>query len=214
MSGAVADGFCVFTDREVYEYAETIGDSSAQLLNIVNDALDLIQIETQKVDLNLQPLDIVPTLDRTAKLLKEKAGKAGVALVCRPGQTNLVAVTNERRLREIIKRILAHTLNVVEPGCQISLVSGIQDGQASIQILGGRAAPPKTETDRGSEDGDTEQSGADASVFAATHLSLQLAQALAKFVGGTLEISYPAEQAIHALISLPLADQQEPARTA
>lgn len=196
-------------DREVTEYAATIRDSSAQLLNIVNDALDLIQIETQKVDLNLQPMDVVPTLDRTAKLLKDKATKANVIIACRPGQEAVFAITNERRLREIIKRVLAHTLNVVQAGCQITVSSGLQDGNVAIQVLGGRAAEPKAAT----EDPEAQQA-ADASRFAETHLSLQLAQALAKFIGGTLEISYPAEHAIHVQLLLPGAGEQAPAQSA
>ncbi|MEM7424845.1 MAG: response regulator [Pseudomonadota bacterium] len=194
-------------DRETVEYAETIRESSAQLLNIVNDALDLIQIETQQIDFNVQPLEISPIMERTAKLLKEKAAKSGVMIVCRPEADNLHAIANERRLREIIKRVLAHALNVVEPGCQITIASAVRGGQATIQVLGGLAAAPKNGT-AGDAAGETESAeGTDGSVFAETHLSLQLAQALARFIGGELEVCYPAQQAIQASLTLPAAIQ-------
>ncbi len=190
-------------DRDFVEYADTIRESSAQLLNIVNDALDLIQIETQQIDFSVQPLQIAPILERTAKLLKDKAAKSDITIVCRPEADGLSALSNERRLREIVKRILAHCLNVVEPGCQISIVSSTRNNQVTIQIVGGRAVVPKDAVGQGLENGSAKSANTDASIFAETQLSLQLAQAIARFIGGELEINYPAEQAFQASLILP-----------
>ena len=190
-------------DRDVVEYADTIRESSAQLLNIVNDALDLIQIETQKVDFSVQPLEVAPILERTAKILKDKAAKSDITIVCRPAADGLLVLSNERRLREIVKRILAHCLNVVEPGCQISIASSTKNNQVTIQVVGGRASAPRDAMIDDSENGNTKPAKSDASIFAETQLSLQLVQAIARFIGGELEISYPAEQALQASLILP-----------
>ncbi|WP_420318169.1 PAS domain S-box protein [Ekhidna sp.] len=60
-------------DGEQSEYVKTINKSSQTLLNILNDILDLSKIEAGKMDLRLQPVHLVKTIEKVYDLFSQQA---------------------------------------------------------------------------------------------------------------------------------------------
>ena len=60
-------------DREQSEYVKTINKSSQTLLNILNDILDLSKIEAGKMDLRLEPVQLVKTIEKVYDLFSQQA---------------------------------------------------------------------------------------------------------------------------------------------
>ncbi|MEO1254047.1 MAG: PAS domain S-box protein, partial [Bacteroidota bacterium] len=60
-------------DGEQSEYVKTINKSSQTLLNILNDILDLSKIEAGKMDLRLEPVQLVKTIEKVYDLFSQQA---------------------------------------------------------------------------------------------------------------------------------------------
>lgn len=60
-------------DIEQSEYVKTINKSSQTLLNILNDILDLSKIEAGKMDLRLEPVNMVKTVEKVYELFSQPA---------------------------------------------------------------------------------------------------------------------------------------------
>ncbi len=60
-------------NEEQSEYVKTINKSSQTLLNILNDILDLSKIEAGKMDLRLEPVQLVKTIEKVYDLFSQQA---------------------------------------------------------------------------------------------------------------------------------------------
>ena len=72
-SQILADPSLVDADTEKrVEYAKYIGDSAYHLLAIINNILDISKIEHEKMDLNLEILDLEPVIESCIVLVKDR----------------------------------------------------------------------------------------------------------------------------------------------
>ena len=76
-------------DDEQREFVDTINNSGAALLQIINDILDTSKLEEGKLKLLAEPLDIRETLEQSAALLRPAARPVPAMVVSNPGRSGL-----------------------------------------------------------------------------------------------------------------------------
>ena len=104
------------TEKQV-QYAVTINGSGNDLLSLINDVLDLAKIESGTVTTEAAPVPIARvcgSIERTFRPLAEQRGLE-FHVDLRPGLPESL-VTDERRMRQIIKNLLANALKFTEQG--------------------------------------------------------------------------------------------------
>ena len=62
------------------EYSKDIHASRQHLLSLINDILDLSKVEAGRMELELSDFDLPQAIDNALALIRERAGRRGIAL--------------------------------------------------------------------------------------------------------------------------------------
>ncbi len=102
---------------EQREYLETVRVSGETLLVIINDVLDFSKIESGKLELERQPLDVRDCIEEALDLLAPAAGAKGLDLIYRIDETTPRAIVGDvTRLRQILVNLLSNAVKFTHEG--------------------------------------------------------------------------------------------------
>ena len=99
-----------------------IGVSSAHLLNIINDVLDMAKIEAGKFELESAPMNLEKTLMKVCNLVIDNIEKKNQKLnVILSKDLNLNYIADDLRLSQVITNLLANAVKFTPEGGKITL---------------------------------------------------------------------------------------------
>src|SRR5262249_34068632 len=112
-------------NQEQRDFTETIRNSGDALLTIINDILDFSKVESGKLELECQPLELHTCLEDALDLLSISASKKrlDLAYVIEPGTPEAI-YGDITRLRQIIINLLNNALKFTEKGEVVVSVVG------------------------------------------------------------------------------------------
>jgi photoactive yellow protein len=206
-----AQMFGPISNPKYVEYANDILFSGSHLLDLINDVLDISKIEAGKLALAERVIEIGPLFDAVTRIMAERAGAAGVALVTEI-QRGLAAVRgDERLLRQVLINLLANAVKFSSPGDRILLIAlELADGQLALCISDTGTGIATAELARALEpygqagpDGLQRRSG--------TGLGLPLAKAMIEAHGGSLFINSELGAGTTVFVTLPVDRVVRPA---
>jgi signal transduction histidine kinase len=109
------------------EYVDHIATSSAVLLMIVNDILDLATVDAGIMKLELSEVDIADTMEEAATQMGDRLKEADVGLVIEAPDDLGGFVADRQRLRQILTKLLSNAVNHAPEGSEISLAGRRED---------------------------------------------------------------------------------------
>ena len=138
--GAVGD-----LNEKQREYTGYVLKSSAALLAIINDILDLATIDMDAMELVLQDVDIVQIMQEAAAGIQDRVNDSGVML-------NLVSrddigtfQADGKRLRQILFNLLSNAIGFSKPGQHVTLAAMRRDDKITFKVTDeGRGIPLDT----------------------------------------------------------------------
>src|SRR4029077_4023304 len=101
------DGIVGPVSEEHKEYLGDILASSRHLLQLVNDVLDLAKVESGKLDLRTEPVEIGPLLCEVRDVLRILADKKNISITVNAGAVGKV-VTDAARLKQVVYNYLSN----------------------------------------------------------------------------------------------------------
>jgi signal transduction histidine kinase len=110
------------TDKQ-REYMGYISSSSAALLAIINDILDLASIDAGAMQLDLGPVDIRRTIDAAAEGVRDRLHERGLTLDIRADGGIGSFHADERRIRQILFNLLSNAIAFSPAGGTITLAA-------------------------------------------------------------------------------------------
>jgi signal transduction histidine kinase len=124
------------------EYTGYVLKSSAALLAIINDILDLASIDTDAMELSLGDVDIVATIAAASEGLQDRLAESNIHL-------NVVAMDNigifradAKRIRQILFNLLSNAIGFSEPGQTVTLAALRRPGEVVFKVSDeGRGIP-------------------------------------------------------------------------
>ena len=109
----------------------TIEESGRHLLAIINDILDLTQIESERLELQPQEIDIADLCAAALKQIRNAAEAGKVSLGSRMVDAPLTLYSDPRRLRQILGNLLANAVKFTPAGGSVTLtVTGARERDA------------------------------------------------------------------------------------
>jgi signal transduction histidine kinase len=116
------------------EYLKDIHASGQHLLSLINDILDLSKIEAGRMELELTDFHLPTALDSALALIRERAGRRGIALHLsvddRLGQIR----ADERKVRQVVLNLLSNAIKFTPEGGRIDVGAVPRDGFVEVAV--------------------------------------------------------------------------------
>jgi GAF domain-containing protein len=116
------------------EYLKDIHASGQHLLSLINDILDLSKIEAGRMELELTDFHLPAAIDNALTLVRERAGRHGIALRhdvdARLGQIR----GDERKLKQVVLNLLSNAIKFTPEGGRIEVRAALVEGMAEISV--------------------------------------------------------------------------------
>jgi signal transduction histidine kinase len=187
------------------EYLGYITASSAALLAIINDILDLATIDAGAMTLNLAPVDIRATMEAAAEGIRDRLAEQDLKLDIRaaPGIGSFTG--DERRIRQILYNLLSNAIGFSPKGETITLAADRHSDAVRFSVTDRGSGIPAEIMDRVFDRFETHTSG---SRHRGTGLGLSIVRSFVELHGGTVTIDsavgsgttvtcvFPLEQAV------------------
>ena len=103
------------------EYVEHIGSSSAVLLTVVNDILDLATVDAGIMQLEISEVRIDQTVSAAASLVAERLDEHSIRLAVDTAQAPKSFHADETRVRQILYNLLSNAVNYAPEGSTVTL---------------------------------------------------------------------------------------------
>jgi signal transduction histidine kinase len=116
------------------EYLKDIYASGTHLLSLINDILDLSKIEAGRMELELTDFDLPTAIDNALILVRERAGRRGIALEHSVDERLGEIRGDERKVKQVLLNLLSNALKFTPEGGRVEVRAGMVDGMAEIAV--------------------------------------------------------------------------------
>ncbi|HTV32986.1 MAG TPA: PAS-domain containing protein [Methylocella sp.] len=126
------------------EYAGYVMKSSAALLAIINDILDLASIDADAMELALSEVDIAQTIRAAAEGVQDRLAESALTLRVQAMDAIGSFVADEKRIRQILFNLLSNAIGFSSPGQTIELAAERQGDEILFTVTDqGSGIPPE-----------------------------------------------------------------------
>jgi signal transduction histidine kinase/CheY-like chemotaxis protein len=136
------------------EYLDAIKESSASLLIIINDILDISKIESDKIELERVPFSITELVRNVHVLMKFKTEEKGLELKIIVPENIPLVLGDPNRLRQIIINLVSNAIKFTEQG-SVTTVLKVTEVENEKDVL--KAMFTIMDTGIGIDDGNIEK---------------------------------------------------------
>jgi len=116
------------------EYARDIYSSGQHLLSLINDILDLSKIEAGRMELELTDFHLPAALDNALTLVRERAGRRGIALGMTVDERLGEIQADERKIRQVVLNLLSNAIKFTPEGGGINVRAMPGDGVVEVSV--------------------------------------------------------------------------------
>lgn len=189
---------------------DSVSGSAANLLRLVNDALDPAKTETGLLDIQVDCTDVRLLLDEVMFMFRPLADKRGIHLYTKVApDLRLALQVDAVRLRQILMNLVSNAVKFTDEG-QVSVEVGVVSTTETLQHLcfavtdTGRGVDPDTLARLFQPFVQGRVQGGDVSL-GGSGLGLAICRRLAEAMGGNIELSSVAGVGTQVVLNLPLA---------
>jgi signal transduction histidine kinase len=116
------------------EYLKDINASGTHLLSLINDILDLSKIEAGRMELDVTEFDLPTALDSALTLVRERAGRRGIALHVNVDDRLGQIQADERKIRQVVLNLLSNAIKFTPEGGRIEVLAVPKDGMVEVSV--------------------------------------------------------------------------------
>ena len=99
----------------------TIDESGRHLLEIISDILDLSKIEADRIELDVEPVDVEEVCQAALRFVKEPAVKKSITLTFKSEQLPVTLQSDQLRLKQILVNLLNNAVKFTPAGGAVQL---------------------------------------------------------------------------------------------
>src|SRR5262249_46664128 len=103
------------------EYSSDIHSSGLHLLSIINDVLDMSKLEAGTLDIHEEEIEVRQLLAGSMRMVRERARKQDVELVCHAEDPHLAIFGDERAMKQCLLNLLSNAVKFSKAGGHVVL---------------------------------------------------------------------------------------------
>ena len=188
----------------------TIATSGKHLLSLINDVLEFAKLESGKIQLNIEPLDVRPIIDQVVALIESHAYAQKVEIKVAPWTCTYLIKADPIRFKQVILNLMSNGVKYNRPNGSIELrwrieeVKGADYWVFEVQDSGVGIA----EEDFGRLFEPFDRLGHESSSIEGTGIGLSITKDLVEQMGGRIEVESKLGIGTTFKVYLPLAIEQ------
>jgi signal transduction histidine kinase/CheY-like chemotaxis protein len=188
MARLLSDNRTGTLSEEQVNYARTIESSGNDLLSLINDILDISKIEAGRIDLQVDRVDIVRTVEKLAVPFRTIAAEKGLQVRTEFAPALPEAIeTDAQRLAQVLKNFLSNAVKFTERG-EVSLrVGRTADGRVAFTVRDTGIGIP-AEQQQVIFEPFRQADGTINRKYGGTGLGLSISRELARLLGGEIHL--------------------------
>ena len=185
-------------------YVSRIVENGTRLLRLVDDLLHLADLEAGGVEVALQPVAVRYLLASVERLVAPLAQAEGVELRVQSSDDSVLVFANEKRAREILLDLATNAVAFTPEGGMVVIACNVRNGWVHIEVRDSGAGMRPDELIAMFEPV-TSAEHTRGQPFGNLGLRLTISRALARRMGGQLEVVSTVGQGSTFTLRLPLA---------
>ncbi|VCU70811.1 Sensory/regulatory protein RpfC [Pigmentiphaga humi] len=184
-------------------YAQTIHSSNTDLLVLINDILDLSKVEAGHIEIQAEPVAMASLLEALQRAFEPVAAQKHLAFVIeRADDAPQLLVTDNQRLQQILKNLLANAFKFTERGRVTLKVSPAGDNAVRFDVTDTGIGIPSAQQDVIFE-AFRQADGTTSRKYGGSGLGLSISREFAHLLGG--EITVSSQEGTGSTFSLTVA---------
>jgi signal transduction histidine kinase len=116
------------------EYLKDIHASGQHLLSLINDILDLSKIEAGRMELELTDFHLPTALDNALTLVRERAGRRGIALHQAADEGLGTIRGDEQKIKQVLLNLLSNAIKFTPDGGRIDVRAVAVGGSVEVSV--------------------------------------------------------------------------------
>jgi signal transduction histidine kinase len=128
------ESFGAHSNPQYKEYAGSIHEAGAHLLNIINDILDLSKIEAGKMELQYEEIDVPSLIDDAVRYVRHSADRAGLNVVLDIPEDLPSLTADLRNVRQILLNLLSNAIKFSDSGGKVVVMAEAGNDGLYLQI--------------------------------------------------------------------------------
>lgn len=169
------------------DYITAVHHSGTHLLDLINDILEVVQMESGKVTLEEDRISLKAAVDAAVLVLRERADKKSHDLEIDVADNLPVLVADQRRIHQMLLNLLTNAIKFTPPKGRIGVSAGLgKDRRLSVTVTDNGPGIAQDDLDRILEP--FTQSRAGMTAQEGTGLGLSIVEGLMREHGGELSI--------------------------
>ncbi len=112
-------------NAEYKEYSRIIHDSGQHLLNLINDILDLSKIESGRIELQEEPVNLYDAMATVTRLVGERAQNAKVDLIVDLPPDLPLLMADATGVKRVVINLLTNAIKFTDPGGTVSITASL-----------------------------------------------------------------------------------------
>ena len=186
------------------DYAATISESGQHLLDLITDILDMAKVESGKLELHFETIDLAEAAAECTTLLEVKAKEAGISLDIVLGSDATELWADRRALKQILLNLLSNAVKFTQAGGHVTVETLRKNGRIALAVRDDGIGIPADQIPRLGRP--FEQVCVDPHLTkGGSGLGLALVQALAQKHGGTMRIESREGAGTTVTVEFPVA---------
>jgi len=197
-------------DAQQKRYVANIRTSGEHLLSLINEVLDLVQIQSGDLKVEMEPVDAAAVVARAAAGVKLQAIARGLRLALPDGSPCWV-MADPLRLEQVVEKLLNNAMKFTGDDGDVGVEIGREGEMVAIRVSDSGPGIPDDQVERVFEEftqvgsGPTREHGG-------TGLGLPLSRRMAELMGGSLRVS--SRHGSGSLFTVTLRSGNAPAKVA
>jgi len=131
---AIRDGLAGAPSDEQREFADDIHRAGQQLLQMINDILDFTKLESGRMDLTLEPVDLAGLVDETLRVARGLARRRGVQMVADVSPRPLELTADAMKVKQVLYNLLSNAIKFTDAGGRVAVHARLEKEVVHLQV--------------------------------------------------------------------------------